>query len=407
MPRIEQHQRERVVPPARSIASQRPTAGNDMARPGDNVSACVKRSLDWAGWWHASSHASCPIDATASALPGRTVIGRAERALQCRVAAAMVGVQVRVDDAVSAFSPGRSAWRTRATVCSAWLIQWPVSTSTAPGSPAAHGSRRCSTTASRARARWPPKRACTVISRRTPAGRSARPACRAQAGTTRETGRGTQPSARRSSFADRHAQDRMLGAFKVVEQRRVLAQELLRRDAMDARHLGRVRPRRRAAPGPHHHRRDHVARARGVVVEAAQHRTGRQVRPDLFTQLAQRGLLRRLAIVERPPGIAHWPACARRSAARRVSSNAVAALHCGCPAARHVGAVAGFGHRHRHRCAPCGRPARWRARRTAPAARAARLLSGDRRPPASRGIVLHRRARAGRGWRDRPPVGIA
>ena len=62
-----------------------------------------------------------------------------------------------------------------------------------------------------------------------------------------------------------------------------------------------------ALAGPHDHRRDHVARARRVVVEAAEHLRRRGGEADLLGELAERALDRRLAGSTRPPGSAHWP----------------------------------------------------------------------------------------------------
>ena len=66
------------------------------------------------------------------------VHARAEGPRQRRVAAAVVGVQVGVDDARRA-ARRRSAWRTSASVCAACLT-WPVSISVAPASPSAAGT---------------------------------------------------------------------------------------------------------------------------------------------------------------------------------------------------------------------------------------------------------------------------
>ena len=91
---------------------------------------------------------------------------------------------------------------------------------------------------------------------------------------------------------------------------------------MLATSAGLARGRRR--PGPDDDRRDHEARARDVVVEPAEHAPARAP-ARLPRQLAQRGLLGRLASSMRPPGSAHGPD-GRAACARRVSSRAASRL---------------------------------------------------------------------------------
>ena len=92
----------------------------------------------------------------------------------------------------------------------------------------------------------------------------------------------------------------MLAAVQHLQDWRIGAQELRHRYAVDAGHLGRVglQPARRI--GPHHHRRDRIARAGGEGVQPAQHIGGGQAQCHLFMQLAQRGLFGAFALVKAP-----------------------------------------------------------------------------------------------------------
>ena len=90
--------------------------------------------------------------------------------------------------------------------------------------------------------------------------------------------------------------------------------ELGERDLVDLGDLLGIRVQRAGRVGPHDHGRDHEARARGVVVEAAEHGVLAQLEADLLAALAQRGLLGRLARVE--PAARAAPTGRRGGAAR-------------------------------------------------------------------------------------------
>jgi len=89
----------------------------------------------------------------------------------------------------------------------------------------------------------------------------------------------------------------------VVDDGRVLAHQLVHRDAVHAGDLLRVgRKPARGLAAPDDDRRDRIARARGVVVEPAEDGRGVQHEADLLAQFAQRRLLGRFALVDAATG---------------------------------------------------------------------------------------------------------
>ena len=123
--RVEQHHRT-----GRAPARPAPRSGGHRrsTSPGCNVSCTSKRSHRWP----VARQLSAPGLHRAHRLgqARRDGDARASASRQRGVAAAVVAVQMGVDDARQRrASP--SAWRTSASVCSAWLT-WPLSISVAP-----------------------------------------------------------------------------------------------------------------------------------------------------------------------------------------------------------------------------------------------------------------------------------
>ena len=132
-----------------------------------------------------------------------------------------------------------------------------------------------------------------------------------------------------------------------LQHRRVLAQQLLRGNAVDAGHLAVLRLQVARGPGPHDDRRDDEARTCGIVVEPPEHLGGGQPQADLLLQLAQRSLFGALAVVgaaarQRP--LAGMPA--QTGGAAREQQRRLVAPACVMRQARHVRAVAGLADRH-------------------------------------------------------------
>jgi hypothetical protein len=141
----------------------------------------------------------------------------------------------------------------------------------------------------------------------------------------------------------------VLTVVERLEHRRVGAQELVHRDAVDALHLVQVRRHLARRTGPQQHRRNDITRARDEVVEAPKHIVQAELQAHLFDQLAQGRLFGRLAGVDAPArqrplaGMAAQPVRAARQHQRGACAPG---RRCRQPG--QVGTVAFVGDGHRH-----------------------------------------------------------
>ena len=102
--------------------------------------------------------------------------------------------------------------------------------------------------------------------------------------------------------AQRHLHHWLLALGDGDKARRIGATQFVQANAIGERHLARVGFQHHIAAAPHHHWRDHVARAGGVIVEHAQHRVGGEQQAEFFVQFAQSRLLNGFAFVASSAG---------------------------------------------------------------------------------------------------------